>query len=478
MNDKTLDCSDLDGYLGKPIAPARMKEPLHNNDFRRWAQAMHYPNLLHYDHDFARKGRYGRLVAPQSFAVATDDGHGAGPACVGFIPNSHLIFGGDEWWFYGPRIFAGDEILNEKIPFDYVVKQTSFAGPTCFQRGDNNYYNQNGDFIARQRSTSIRYRRDLAVEMGALDATEDPVWTAEELKELETRKYEFIRMMHELGHGKRYWENVNTGDALPVRVFGPHSIASFATEWRAYLFTIWGGTHRPGMDMAGFGFTEEFAGYENDPVMERDNPEWTDGAYFGPSRGHLFPYWARRIGMPRGYGYGASMGAWILDYLAGWAGEWGQVVHCVSSYRSPAFTGDATFMTGTVIDKMVDEQGRTVVQIDCRMTDQHGKVMATAKAEIELPSKTRKSKSVTPAKMTSTPKAKSKAKSAVKQKHKTKPKPKTKAKSKAKMKSKVKAAAPKSKTRAKAKAKAKSKAKAKAKVKGKVKAKSRTKARR
>jgi hypothetical protein len=91
--------------------------------------------------------------------------------------------------------------------------------------------------------------------------------------------------------------------------------------------------------------------------MERDNPELTDGAYFGPSRGHLFPAWAQRVGMPRGYGYGASMGAWILDYLAGWAGEWGQVVHSATPpYRSPAFTGDATFMTGTVIDKLLDAE--------------------------------------------------------------------------------------------------------------------------
>ena len=61
MTDKPLDCSDLDQHMGKPMAPARMKEPLHNNDFRRWVQAMHYPNLLHYDHDFAKEGRYGRL---------------------------------------------------------------------------------------------------------------------------------------------------------------------------------------------------------------------------------------------------------------------------------------------------------------------------------------------------------------------------------------------------------------------------------
>ncbi len=387
MSNKTLDTSELDDLMGIPIPPARMKEPLHNNDFRRWVQGMHYPNLLHYDHDYAAEGRYGRLVAPQSFAVATDDGHGAGPACVGCIPDSHLIFGGDEWWFYGPRIFGGDEIVNEKVPFDYAVKETSFAGPTCFQRGDNNYYNQDGDFIAKQRSTSIRYSREAAVAMGSIEPSDDPEWSAQDLAELEERKYDYVRMMHELGHGKRYWDDVAVGDELPVRVIGPHSIASFTTEWRAYLFTIWGGTHRPGMDMAGMGFTEEFAGHENDPVMERDNPELTDGAYFGPSRGHLFPEWARRIGMPRGYGYGASMGAWLLDYFAGWAGEWGGVVHSKASYRSPALTGDVTYMRAKVLDKLVDDEQRHVVQVDCRMTTQLDEVMATAVAEIELPTK-------------------------------------------------------------------------------------------
>lgn len=388
MTDKTLDCSDLESYMGKPIAPARMKEALHNNDIRRWVQAMHYANLLHYDHDFAKEGRYGRLVAPQSFAVAADDGHGAGPACVGRIPDSHLIFGGDEWWFYGPKIFGGDMITNEKVPYDFSVKDTKFAGPTCFQRGDNNYYNQDGDLIAKQRSTAIRYRADLALEMGSIDGDEeDPVWSDEELADLQERKFEFIKMMHDLGHGKRYWDDVNVGDELPVRIIGPHSVASFATEWRAYLFTIWGGTHRPGLDMEALGFTKEMAGHENDPVMERENPELTDGAYFGPSRGHLFPRYARKIGMPRGYGYGASMGAWILDYMAGWAGEWGQVIHCNSAYRGPAFTGDATFLTASVVDKMVDEEGRHVVQLDCKMKNQLGATMATAKAEVELAKK-------------------------------------------------------------------------------------------
>ena len=29
-----------------------------------------------------------------------------------------MIFGGDEWWFHGPRIIAGDLVHNERIPLD------------------------------------------------------------------------------------------------------------------------------------------------------------------------------------------------------------------------------------------------------------------------------------------------------------------------------------------------------------------------
>ena len=128
-----------------------LREPIANNDIRRWAHAMHYPNLLHYDPAYAGASRWGKLTAPQSFAIATDDGHGAAPACVGCIPNSHLLFGGDEWWFYGPKIVAGDMLVNERVPFDYVVKETKFAGQTCFQRGDNNYINQNRELVAKLR---------------------------------------------------------------------------------------------------------------------------------------------------------------------------------------------------------------------------------------------------------------------------------------------------------------------------------------
>jgi acyl dehydratase len=400
----TLDVSDLDRYMGVPMRPGELKEPVALNDIRRWVQAMHYPNPLHFDERWAAESRFGEIVAPLSFTVACDTSHGASPAQVGRIPGSHLIFGGDEWWFFGPRIRPGDKLVCHRMPFDYKVADTKFAGPTCFQRGDTLYINQRGERVALQRSTAIRYPVQGAREKdmfgaegggpnGAVDPTAsgagsgEPDWTDEQLAELEERKLAFIDQIQSLGHGRRLFSSVAVGDLLAENVLGPHSLASFATEWRAYPMTIWGATAKGPTTVRAeeLGYTKEMAGFEGDRRMERVNPELTDGAYFGPSRGHLQPRWARHVGMPRGYGYGASMGAWILDYVAAWAGEWGTITHSNAQYRSPALTGDATFLTGEVVDTRVERKRVHLAVVAVDMRNQDGARMATATVDVELP---------------------------------------------------------------------------------------------
>ncbi len=386
MTQATLDTSDIEQYLGKTMDFSSLREPIANNDIRRWVHAMHYPNLLHFDPAYAAQSRWSALVAPQSFAIATDDGHGAAPACVGKIPDSHLLFAGDEWWFYGPRIQAGDVISNERIPFDFTVKDTGL-GPTCFQRGDNNYYNQDGTAIARQRSTSLRYNAHAGGSSVNEAEFAEPEWSDEEMDAFDARRFQWVKMLRDLGHKERWWDDVAIGDHLPERLYGPHSVASFATEWRAYIVNTWGTMNLRKNDLEALGFTPEMAGFENDPDMMLDNSFLTDGAYYGPSRGHLFPRYARRIGMPRGYGYGASMGSWVTDYLSGWAGEHGMVVHSTANYRGPALTGDVTIQTAEVMDKLIDHEGRHVVQVKHLMENQRGVKMCTGVAEIALPKK-------------------------------------------------------------------------------------------
>lgn len=382
-----LDASDLDRYMGVPMEPGELKEPVAVNDIRRWVQAMHYPNPLHYDEAWAAESRFGRIVAPQSFTVATDTSHGCSPAQVGKIPNSHLIFGGDDWWFFGPRIEPGDHMVCHRMPYDYKVTNTSFAGPTCFQRGDTLYINQRGERVALQRSTSIRYQVRQAKEKKVFSDPKDPVWTDEQLAELDEIKGRFIDQIQALRHDPRSFEAVAVGDQLAPNVLGPHSLASFTTEWRAYPMTTWGATAKGPTTVRAeeLGYTKEMAGFEGDRRMERLNPELTDGAYYGPSRGHLQPRWAEHVGMARGYGYGASMGAWVLDYVAAWAGEWGLITSSSASYRNPAFTGDATFLTGEVVDKQVRRRRRHVVTVRVDMRNQDDAAMCTGTVEVELP---------------------------------------------------------------------------------------------
>src|SRR3546814_7138911 len=97
--------------------------------------------------------------------------------------NSHLTFGGDDWWFFGPRIRPGDHLVCHRMPYDFKVTQTKFAGPTCFQRGDTLYINQRGERVALQRSTAIRYQVREAKEKKLFSEPKEPEWTDAQLAE-------------------------------------------------------------------------------------------------------------------------------------------------------------------------------------------------------------------------------------------------------------------------------------------------------
>ena len=376
-----FDPTPVDAWIGVPLGGGQMKDPVAANDIRRWAQGMQNTNPLYYDEAYAAESRFGRLIAPQSFAVCTDDSHGAGPAIQGHIEGTHMLFGGDEWWFFGPRIEPGDRIRRDRMLFDYKVRETRFAGPTMFSRGDTTYVNNRGELVAKQRSTSIRYRADQARERGQFSGSKAPDWTVEKIESIEKQKFEYIRSVRDLGHDRRLF--VKPGDRLPTRPIGPHTIASFTTEWRAYLMTVW---HAFANDDGPSSLHE--AGWL--PEMSRDlegaklDPTLGDGLYHGPSRGHVQEQYAQLIGLPRAYGYGATMGAWIIDYLANWIGEWGEILHSNMSYRSPAFAGDLTLLDAEVV-AVETAGGATTATIRVTMTNQEQEVMATGDALVRLP---------------------------------------------------------------------------------------------
>lgn len=389
-NQVELDLSDVEHRVGQRVGGGQQWDPVAPTDIRRWVMALDYPNPIHWDEEFARASRFGGLVAPQSIAVSLDCGHGVQPACVGCIPGSHLIFGGEEWWFYGYRIRPGDRLVQERRFHDYKVTDTKFAGPTMFQRGDTIHRNQDGTLVAKERSTSIRY---LAAEadrrkMYANQLPPKPRWTPEKLGEIDKVRHDWI-LSNRVGASPLFGD-VKVGDMLPRRVIGPHSIASFTTEYRAFRENIWGEMHWVAPEGVRDPWINQDAGwvkgFEIRDDLAKIDPRYRDGLYSGPSRGHIDEEKADEIGMARAYGYGATMGAWVTDYLAYWAGNDGFVRHVKSSFRGPAWERDVTYFQGEVTEKEAETTwGMPLVTIKIKLTNQDGATLVDATAKVELP---------------------------------------------------------------------------------------------
>jgi acyl dehydratase len=74
------------------------------------------------------------------------------------------------------------------------------------------------------------------------------------------------------------------------------------------------------------------------------------------------------------------MGAWVLDYVANWVGEHGDLVHASISLRAPVFTGDVTYLDGEVTAAVPDG----TVAIEVRMTNQRDAIVAKATVDVRL----------------------------------------------------------------------------------------------
>src|SRR4029450_1877589 len=107
----------------------------------------------------------------------------------------HMISGGDEWWFGGPRILPGDLLRMERRFHDYKVSDTKFAGPTMFSRGDTLYRNHGGEVGALRRSPSVRCLAAEARRLGFFEQTAPrPEWTDEQLANVGNRRPAWVRL--------------------------------------------------------------------------------------------------------------------------------------------------------------------------------------------------------------------------------------------------------------------------------------------
>ncbi len=120
-------------------------------DIKRFAEAIGDENPKYHDEEFAKKSRYGALVAPPTFVVKMT---------MGLAKNYKWDFGrvgvhgGEEYEYIRP-IKAGDTITCKTKIADIYEKEGK-KGKMGFMVLESTLENQNGELVGRMKRTRIR----------------------------------------------------------------------------------------------------------------------------------------------------------------------------------------------------------------------------------------------------------------------------------------------------------------------------------
>lgn len=319
-------------------------------------------NPLFRNEEYARKTRYGRLVAPPCFLYSV-----YWPVGGTGMPGIHAWHSGNDWKFYKP-ILEGDEFTYTNTLTDVVEKDSKMAGRMVIQYGDAVYKNQRGEIVAKAKGWAVWAGR---AESGAMSKYKDikkATYTPEEMQNIiESYEREEIR-----GANPRYWEDVQVGDELTPVVKGPLSMRD-NIAWNM-------GAGSPFMRAHGIFYLAQ----KRHPAIAMIDSR--TGEMDVPELVHMEDTRAQEIGIPGGYDYGHQRITWLGHLLTNWIGDDGFLVRFFAELRRFNLIGDTTWCRGNVTKKYV-ENGEYLVDIECWGQNQRGEITMPGHATVALPSR-------------------------------------------------------------------------------------------
>ena len=183
--------------------------PIDASEIRRYALAVEDCNPLWFDHEYAKKTRWGDIIAPPTFMHTC----GGGSALHIHVPGTDdwphgSLFAGSEFEFYLP-IRVGDKIRPKSKLYDVVEKGGQFVGPMVLVTAETTFTNQNGKTVGIWRQTVAKYSTAEAQQKGT--------YSTEELGPMFPPGYPDMRKGKLTARGAKplYDEDVALGTELP-----------------------------------------------------------------------------------------------------------------------------------------------------------------------------------------------------------------------------------------------------------------------
>jgi acyl dehydratase len=321
-------------------------------------------NPLYLDEEYARKTRWGTLLAPPIIVQTMDTlravGHSGLPEG---LPGVHSIWTGSLYeWTRPPQL--GDRIRADSYLKELREKDSTFGGGRAvYQTYEAKYYDQDGAYLGLRNDTWIRIERQKTAEKKKYGDIQLAQWTPEDI----------AGFMHEYRSeqrtAERYWDDVRVGDPLNRIIKGP------LTPTAEIAFESYFGIYLVGNKVAA-------NLYEKHPALMLTNEQ---GVPEPPQRVHWDNAFTQRLlGLPGAYDLGPERCSWLIQGMTDWIGDNGRLTRIESRYLKFNYMGDVTWVHGKVTDKF-EREGTGYVRCELECVNHRDEVTATATAEAELP---------------------------------------------------------------------------------------------
>ena len=155
--------AEAKAMIGKEATPQTYE--VSKRDIQRFAQAIGDPNPLYVDEDYAKKTKWGGIIAPPLFFFAfayddtpdtrlSEDGRTIITELDVPLPVSRSV-GGASANELGEPVRPGDTITVRKRVADVYCKEGK-GGVLYFIVVETTYTNQNGQFVGREKATFVQ----------------------------------------------------------------------------------------------------------------------------------------------------------------------------------------------------------------------------------------------------------------------------------------------------------------------------------
>jgi acyl dehydratase len=376
ITDEDIERSMVLNGLMAPSSAREYYSVLPPDGIRNFARGYGDDNPLFVDPEYGETTRWGSQIAPPMISIAMNSPlHGdrlpeeVRKSTRGLFAGIHLFVSGQSMEWFRP-VLPGDQIFSFGGIESTQEKKSEFAERSVVRVSRTVQMNQRAEIVAIQRVILIHSARKKARDKGKYLDIEPATYTEEEIA-----AYDAIYATEEpRGAEPRWFEDVTVGDDLPRMAKGPLTL----TEIICF--------HAGGYGFAPYNISSSRIGYKNRQRIPKFYIKNEAGIPDVSQRVHWESDWAKAIGNPMAYDYGVMRECWLTHYLTDWIGDDGWIVRQHDEMRKFNYLGDAHIITGEITDKRV-EDGRCLVDIEFRATNQRNVVTAPASATVALPSR-------------------------------------------------------------------------------------------